>query len=81
MVYILVSSQLPQSVWIIPHSLPEVTKGKRECPTVQTNSQSKMNWKNLGKWELENAFSLFSQTLILNSNSTSMTASVFLGLI
>lgn len=79
MVYVLLYSQLPRYVWVTARPLLEVAKGQRECPTVQTLSHSKMNWKNLGKWELENAFPLFSQTLMLNSNSMRMTVSVFSG--
>ena len=56
-------------------------KGKKRCPTVQTTSLHKMKWKNLGKWELENAFLLFSQTPGLNSNSSSMTVSESAGMV
>lgn len=79
MVYILVYSHL--CAWIETYSLLDIAKWKKECPSVQTTSQNKMNWENPGKWELENAFLLFSQTLILNSNSMSMTVSVFVGII
>ena len=63
----------------IPHM--KRAKGKKRCPTVQTTSLGKMNWKNLRKWELENAFLLFSQTPGLNSNSRSMTVSVSSGMV
>ena len=56
-------------------------KGKKRCPTVQTTSLCKMNWKNLGMWELENAFVLFSQTPGLHSNSSSMTVSESAGMV